>query len=153
MGLRMRRVDHHDAGVLRLCRQFGHDRGEHAHPAPRLPAIVERLRRAIGGRRVLPQGPQTTKLMIAIDTPDSAAEQPDGLFGADSARLLTRMAGTIGLRLEDCYLAPLSLIAPPAGMVPAPVLGQLVDRMRHHISLVNPAALLLLGDQANRALI
>lgn len=105
------------------------------------------------GPRVLPQGPQAPKLMIVIDAPDSAAERPDALFGTDATRLLTRMAGTIGLRLEDCTLASLSLVAPPAGMIPALVLGPLVERMRHHISLVNPAALLLLGDQASRALI
>lgn len=43
--LQIGRVDHHRLGLLRLCRQFGHDRGEHAPPAPPLPPIVERLRR------------------------------------------------------------------------------------------------------------
>ena len=105
------------------------------------------------GPRVLPQGPQAAKLMIIIDAPDSAASQPDALFGPDATSLLTRMAGTIGLRMEDCYLAPLSLVAPPAGIVASPVLERLAERMRHHIDLVNPSALLLLGDQASRALI
>jgi hypothetical protein len=52
MGLRVGRVDHDDPGVLLLSRQFGHDRGEHAHPAPPLPSVVERLRRAISCGRV-----------------------------------------------------------------------------------------------------
>lgn len=34
------------------CRQFRHDRGEHPHPAPLLPAVVEGLGRPIGRRRV-----------------------------------------------------------------------------------------------------
>ena len=42
---------------------------------------------------------------------------------------------------------------PLTGVMAAPLLGRLAERMRHHIGLVAPTALLLLGDQASRALI
>jgi hypothetical protein len=41
----------------RLCCQFGLDGGKHAHPAPPLSTVIERLRRTVGGRRVLPHQP------------------------------------------------------------------------------------------------
>ena len=52
MGFQMGRIDHHHLGLLRLGREFRHDRGEHPHPAPPLPAVVEGLVRAIVPRRV-----------------------------------------------------------------------------------------------------
>ena len=55
--LRIGCVDHHDFGLLPLGRRFGHDRGEHAHPAPPLPTVAERLRRPIGRGCVLPHQP------------------------------------------------------------------------------------------------
>ena len=69
VGLRVGRVDHHDPGLLLLSRQLGHDRGEHTHPAPPLPAVVERLRRAIGRGRMLPHQP------IALNE-DNPAQHP-----------------------------------------------------------------------------
>jgi hypothetical protein len=37
----MGRVDHHRLGLLGSGGEFRHDRGEHAHPAPPFPTIVE----------------------------------------------------------------------------------------------------------------
>ena len=105
------------------------------------------------GHRVLPKGPSAPKLMIIVDAPDSAASQTDALFGSDAERLLARITGAVGLHIDDCYVASLSLVAPLAGVMAAPLLGRLAERMRHHIGLVAPTALLLLGDQASRALI
>ncbi len=68
--LHMGRVDHHRLDVLRLRGDFRHDRGEHAHPAPPLPSVVERLRRAIGRRCVLLHQP------IALNVEDPAQNPP-----------------------------------------------------------------------------
>ena len=51
--------NHYHLDLLRLRRQFGHDSGEHAHPAPALPAVIKRLGRAIVERRVR-AGPRTS---------------------------------------------------------------------------------------------
>ena len=50
--LRVGRVDHQYPGVLGLRGQFGHNGGKHAHPAPPLPTVIERLRWTVGRRRV-----------------------------------------------------------------------------------------------------
>ena len=105
------------------------------------------------GPRVLPQGAQNPRLMIIVEAPESDSAGPEALFGPDAARMVSRMAGAVGLRPDQCYLASLSLVAPPGRIVPPPVLAQLAERMRRHIGLVAPAALLLLGDQASRALV
>jgi hypothetical protein len=43
--------------ILGLRGQLGHDRGEHAHPAPPLPTVVKCLWRTVGRRRMLPHQP------------------------------------------------------------------------------------------------
>ena len=65
MGLQMGRIDHHHLGVLCLGRQVGHDGGEHAHAAPSLPAVIERLRRTIVPWRMLPHQP----IALYVDYP------------------------------------------------------------------------------------
>ena len=57
MHLRVGRVDHQDLSILGLRGQLGHDRGEHAHPAPPLPTVVKCLWRTVGRRRMLPHQP------------------------------------------------------------------------------------------------
>jgi len=104
------------------------------------------------GPRVLPQGQQNPRLMIIVEAPEPEPLQPGVLFEQEAARLLTRIVSVVGLRLEDCYLASLSTVAPPGRILAAPVLAALTERMRWHIGLVAPSALLLLGDQASRAL-
>lgn len=92
MRLGVGRVDHYDPGLLRFGSQFGHDRGEHAHPAPPLPAVVERLRRAIGRRRVLPHQP------IALDE-DYPAQHPPVIDPRPASGLRKERAQPLYLRI------------------------------------------------------
>lgn len=104
------------------------------------------------GPRILPAGPATPRLMILVHAPDAEASQAGTPLVSDSMRLLERMMQAIGLDIADCYIASLSLVAPAGGMLDAASLDALVQRMRHHIGLIAPKSLLLLGDQVNRAL-
>lgn len=113
------------------------------------------------GRRILPTGPEAPKLMIILPAPDSRDEPAAGAE-ADAApapldpaamRLLGRMMGAIGLSLPQVHLATLSLLPPPGGVIPPEIMAALALRMRHHIALVRPEALLLAGDQTSRALL
>jgi len=62
-------VDHQYLGVLGLCGQFGHNRSKHAHPAPSLPTVIERLRPTIDGRCVLPhQHPSRCMKIVPLRT-------------------------------------------------------------------------------------
>ncbi len=104
------------------------------------------------GPRIMPAGPSGPRLMIVLHAPDSSAMQPGCALAPEGMALLKRMMQAIGLDLSDCYVASLSLVAPAGGMLDGAAAEALTARMRHHIGLVAPQALLLLGDQVNRAL-
>lgn len=140
-----------DAGPSRAAAQ-GSFPGELSAFQDWLAAAPDLPENAWPGARVLPRGPQNPKLMIIVEAPEPEPSQPGALFGPEATRLLTRIASAMGLRLDECYLASLSIVAPPGRILAAPALVALTERMRHHIGLVAPSALLLLGDQASRAL-
>lgn len=91
--------------------------------------------------------------MLIVDAPDSAAQAQNAHFNAETSKLVERMMAATGLSMEQCYLASLSLSAPPPGAVDTSCAEALAKRMRHHIMLVRPKAVLLLGDKASRALL
>lgn len=100
------------------------------------------------GRRFLPIGPDAApRLMIVLAAP----EADDAPVEAQHMRLLDAMLRAAGLGLDDCHIATLSLTAPPGGRLEADVIAPLLRRMRHHIGLVAPQRLMLVGDQTNRA--
>ena len=100
------------------------------------------------GTRVLPSGPQAARLMIIFAAPEAEG----AMLSADAAVLFGRMLAAIGLQPEQCYIASLSTITPAGGMIDHELENPLAERMRHHIGLVAPEALLLIGDQTSRAL-
>ncbi len=104
------------------------------------------------GPRILPRGPSEPRVMILAHAPDAEAMQIGAPLAPDSMRLLERIVQAIGLKLSECYVASLSIVAPAGGMLDTASLEALTARMRHHISLVAPESLILLGDQVNRAL-
>ena len=54
---------------------------------------------------------------------------------------------------ESVYLAALSCLRSPDGRLGTPVARQCADLARHHVGLVQPRALLLLGDAVSKALL
>lgn len=70
MGFEIGRVDHDGLLICRLSGQSFEEPGEHAHLAPALLAIVERLRWAVSLRRIAPSQP------IAIDEDYPAKNAP-----------------------------------------------------------------------------
>jgi len=105
------------------------------------------------GRHIMPKGPQNPQLMLIVHAPETETSGSDTHFSAATGQLLSRMVQAMGLTLTDCYIASLSLTAPPGGAIDSAAMDRLVDRMHHHIALVQPRALLLLGDQTSRALL
>lgn len=103
------------------------------------------------GQPIYPIGPQAPQLMIIVHAPETT-HGPDAHFSANTGQLLSRMVQAMGLILTDCYVASLSLTAPPGATIDTTAMDRLVDRMRHHIALVKPRSLLILGDQTSRAL-
>lgn len=104
------------------------------------------------GRRVLPTGPQAAPLMVILDVPDESDGTDNGILRAEADRLLTAILRAIGVDRNDAYVASLAVIRPVGGILDAEMLMRLSKRMRHHISLARPGAVLLLGDGTSRAL-
>lgn len=75
----MRRIDHDALGFRIFAGKAGEDAVEHPHQAPADEAIVERLVRAIAGRRVLP-------LETVADHVDDAAHHPPVVYPGNSVR-------------------------------------------------------------------
>ena len=98
--------------------------------------------------RVGPSGTPGADLMILTDMPE--AEDTDTLMTGAPGRLLDRMLAAIGESRESVYLASLATARPLAERIPGDAEPRLIDLARHHIALVSPKRLLLLGQAASR---
>ena len=101
--------------------------------------------------RLAPSGNPTSAVMVLTDVP--ALEDFAGSHLVSSAGLFDKMLGAIGLSRDSIYLASLSPLRPPSGTLRADALDRYGEIARHHIGLVAPRAILLLGDFCSRALI
>lgn len=105
------------------------------------------------GQRILPSGPAAPRLMVILDMPDAAeSEGAPGYLGGGADTLLTAMLAAIGLKRDETYVGALAIKRPAGGIVAPEIRSVLASRMRHHIALVAPTALLLLGDGTSRAM-
>ena len=97
---------------------------------------------------IAPSGPANAELMILTDTPE--ADDSDSLMSGAAGRLLDRMLAAIGQKRESVYLASLAWARPLTGQIPADSEARLIELALHHVGLVGPRKLLLLGQSANR---
>jgi len=100
--------------------------------------------------RVGPSGPANADLMILTDMPER--DDAESLMSGATGRLLDRMLAAIGEKRESVHLAALAWARPLTGQVPAEAEVRLIELALHHIGLVAPKKLLLLGQSANRVL-
>jgi len=98
-----------------------------------------------------PEGPSDAKLMILIECPERDA--PEALLGGPAGVLFDRMLAAIGLDRARVHLAALAWARPLAGRMPAESTARLAALARHHVDLVAPERLLLLGNAASRAVL
>lgn len=103
--------------------------------------------RGWGPRVVLPTGEAGAPLMIVGDVPDPEDMDAGALFAGDAGKLLDAMLAAMGLPRERAYVASLCAARPPGGMWRDEDGAVLAARMRHHIGLVSPRKLLILGDR------
>ncbi len=106
------------------------------------------------GRRSLPAGDPAAGLMLLAAMPTAFDTPQTGLFAGREGRLLDAMLGAIGrdrsLQLSCRTLAP---HRPAGGRIDPAVLAEHLKLARRHIALAAPKALLLLGDDASRAIL
>ena len=142
----------HDAGVDTLVDDMPRDWCAPPAPAPAMPVSGPAVPEASwGGVAFAATGPATAALMILVDCP----ERDDGetLLSGPAGRLLDRMLAAIGLARDAVHLASVCAKRPTAGRVHQEVEAQLAAIAQHHVGLVAPERLLVLGNAASRAIL
>lgn len=104
------------------------------------------------GPRILPTGLAGARLMVVTDMPDADDTASGEMLSGERGRIFDAMLRAIGLARSDIYLAALAIARPPGGIVDETDMHALVTRMRHHIGLVRPMKMLVLGEKAGQAL-
>jgi uracil-DNA glycosylase len=114
--------------------------------APRLP-----LDQA-GARRILPHGPAEAEVMLVSEFPAREDASENRPIGGTAWQLMVRMLAAIGVGEEAAYSSSLACFHLPGAKLDAEALERCAELMRHHVALVQPKRLLLLGDVPARAL-
>lgn len=163
-----------DAGVDTLVEDAPHD--WFARPAPAAPARVtepaadaampdawEAFLAWRGGEHapegewagpsLLASGPLDAELMVLSDAPDREDCSAGLLLSGEAGRLFDRMLAAIGLERSAVHLASVCARRPAGGRVGRDDAARLGEVARHHMALVAPKRLLLLGDAASRAVL
>jgi DNA polymerase len=108
---------------------------------------------APAARRICPAGDPSSGLMILTDMPASEDCASGTLVDGEAGRLFDRMLAAIGRDRGSVYLAALSCIRSPDGRLTSEPAMACAALARHHIGLVQPKAVLLLGDACSKALL
>jgi DNA polymerase len=103
--------------------------------------------------RVCPTGDPAAGLMVLAGMPSTDDCASGTLLSGDVGRLFDRMLAAIGRSRETIYLAGLSCVRPASGRFDAPGAAHCGEIARHHVGLVAPKAVLLIGDAAVRPLL
>ena len=96
-------------------------------------------------------GPADAALMVLVDCPDR--DDRTALLTGAAGKLFERMLAAIGLTREAVHVAALCTKRPTAGRFPAEMNQRLADLALHHIGLVAPTRLLVMGNAASRAIL
>lgn len=103
--------------------------------------------------RICPAGDPASGLMIVSDMPTSEDCATGTLLSGEVGRLFDRMLAAIGRDRNAIYLASLACLRSPSGGFTGDSAAQCATLARHHIGLVAPKAVLLLGDTCGKALL
>ncbi len=105
------------------------------------------------GVSIAATGPADAKVMVLVDCPDKEDGAESLLMTGMVGRLFDRMLAAIGLSRDAVHLAAVCARRPLAGRMPGDVEQRLSDISRHHIGLVAPQRVLLMGNAASRAIL
>ena len=102
--------------------------------------------------RLGPSGHAGSGLMIFIDMPSAEDFDAGTLLSGEAGRLFDRMLAAIGRDRGSIYLASLSPLRSPGGQFPQAAAAPCAALASHHIALVAPKAVLLMGAACSRIL-
>ena len=101
-------------------------------------------------RLIGPSGAAQAKLVVMTDVPD--IDDGDNLLSGAAGKMFDRMLAAIGVERESVYFCSLALARPLTGRMLVDHEARLVQLARHHLTLLRPQHLLLLGQATNRVL-
>lgn len=90
--------------------------------------------------------------VVVVDMPETADRETGILLSGEAGALFDRMLAAMKIERAAIYLVPFAPARPASGRIGAADGNALVSLLRHHLSLVAPRRLLLLGDAPIRAL-
>ena len=105
------------------------------------------------GISIAASGPVDAPVMVLVDCPDREDGPAATMLSGAPGRLFDRMLAAIGLSRATVHLAAVCARRPAAGRVDPAIEGRLAAIARHHVTLVAPRRLLLLGNAASRAIL
>ena len=103
------------------------------------------------GAKLGHSGSAASGLMVITDMPEREDRDGGVLLSGPAGRLFDRMLAAIGRDRASIYLAPMCIIRPPSGRVPAETDAILSAILLRHIRLVAPERVLILGSAPSRA--
>ncbi len=104
-------------------------------------------------QRVRPSGDFSSGLMILIDMPDVLDVAAGHLLSGDVSELFEKMLTAIGKSRDSVYLASFLPGRSPGGQISSDLADLLAPIARHHIGLVKPDKLWLMGQAVSRAIL
>jgi len=108
---------------------------------------------AWGGDPVLAHGSRDAEIMVLLDQPDRDDCSAGLLLSGAAGRLFDRMLASVGLSRDAVYVAAVCARRSATGRPARGSEARLAEVALHHLSLVAPKRLLLLGDAASRAVL
>ena len=104
-------------------------------------------------RRVPPSGAAGAEIMVIIDMPEAGDAEAGNLIAGEVGALFDKMLGAIKRSRADIWLATLSPGRSPTGRLNPQSEARLAEIARHHIALVAPKRLWVMGEAASRAIL
>lgn len=103
------------------------------------------------GVMIAASGPATADLMVLVDCPER--DDREAMMSGATGRLFDRMLTAIGRSRADIHLTAVCAARPTGGQMPRETQARLGEIARHHVALVAPKRLLVIGDAASRAVL
>jgi len=103
--------------------------------------------------RIDAAGDPASGIVLVVDMPEAEDRASGRLLSGEVGALFDRMLGAIKLERSQVYLIPFSPARPTSGRLAEAPLKALRPLLLHHLGLVAPRKLLLLGDAPVQALL
>jgi DNA polymerase len=103
--------------------------------------------------RLAATGDPASDLMILIESPEREDAEAGMLLSGSVGRLFDRMLAAIGRDRSTVYLTAVAIARPVSGRLSPEIGTKLAEIARHHVGLVAPKRLLLLGNGPSRIML